>query len=64
MIQALCRALLRDLLVFPQEGGQLQLLQMMLEQDAGGSAMAGGQQGGVVGAAGGGDEGLGQVRIA
>ena len=35
MIQALGRALAREFLVFPQEGGQLELLQMVLEQDAG-----------------------------
>ena len=36
MIQALGRALARQFLVFPQEGRQLQSLQVMLEQDAGG----------------------------
>ena len=36
MIQALGRALARQFLVFPQEGGQLQPLQVMFEQDAGG----------------------------
>ena len=35
MIQALGRALLRHFLVFPLKGGQLQSLQVMLEQDAG-----------------------------
>ena len=36
MIQALGRALARQFLVFPQEGRQLELLQVMFEQDAGG----------------------------
>ena len=36
MIQALDRALARQFLVFPQEGRQLQPLQVMFEQDAGG----------------------------
>ena len=36
MIQALGRALARQFLVFPQEGRQLQPLQVMFEQDAGG----------------------------
>ena len=40
MIQALGRALARQFLVFPQEGRQLQPLQVMFEQDAGASAMA------------------------
>ena len=35
MIQALGRALAREFLVFPQEGRQLELLQMMFEQDVG-----------------------------
>ena len=38
MIQALGRALARQFLVFPQEGRQLQPLQVMLEQDAGGGS--------------------------
>ena len=35
MIQALGRALARQLLVFPQDGRQLELLQVVFEQDAG-----------------------------
>ena len=67
MIEALGRALLRHLLVFAQEGGQLQ---SSSDDVRAGCAVPqpwpapAASRAGVIGAPGGGDEGLGEVRIA